>query len=232
MKKSIIAILMLILSLSIFADDYSIIKGYKEEIYPEGYDARIEIVIDGKTNDNGVLFLPYEDDLLVDKIEVTKGNLINEEVVRVEVGSLVFKGITFAEKNEEVSLKVTVKKEGFYTGGKSKQKGSHPNGLKTVKFALLNNTPSKIEDYSVKIFIPEGIELHNMLVPSKTADFDLGIENELKYVFVEKSSIKSQSTFKVEFNTLKRDPKAKLVVYLLTIGFSLFFMWKRKDQWR
>ncbi len=231
-KKTLFIMLMMLFSISIFGRDYSVITKLEEEIRPDGSNGNIRVEIEGETNRDGVLFLPYEDSVILNNLEILKGSLLTKELARVEVGTLEFIGLQFAQKDAEVKLVANLTDEEFYKGGKSKQKNSYPSKITTVSYSIKNSTPTNIENYSVKIFIPKDIELYKMLTPSKTSDFKLGNEEGMHYVVVESGKIQSQSKLSVKFDTYVRSGKTEIITLFIILFVTGFFMYKRRSEWK
>ncbi len=213
-----------------FSENMGNIIKYSEQIVPKsGSDAVIYVSVEGKTNESGILYLPYYNKCELTGLNIVKGSLENNTgIVKTVYGKKCME-YKFTDGNTSVSVEQEYFLKGLYKGKKAKMKNSHPGGVVTVSYSFTNNTPVSVDKYSMAFSLPKGTEIYGVLSPAKSKYYNISVKDGYKTVFVNNKKINSGDKYKVSVNIYKQSAMLKIVIWISVLLISVFMLYKRKD---
>lgn len=226
-KKIIITFLFVLITVLSTAKDNGKILTYKEFIRPEGKNAVINVKIEAITDSEGYVYIPK-----LKNYNISFDTSEKPEKNKISVGNITYETFKFDAKKEKVAMNIIYNKEDFYEGSKSKQKDSRPDGIKMYKYKFKNSSPVVIDNYSVLISIPKGIELYNMVKPKSSENYKIDITDGYKSVEVVEEGLKPGDKVEVGVNIYVPDSRLKYIVFAICIFISALFLYKRRNQWQ
>ena len=226
-RKIIFTLIFLMMAAILAAKDNAKILNYKEIIRPNGNDAVVDVRIEALADSEGYVYIPkfknYE--IVFDTVEKPK-------MEKITIGNMVYEIFKLGQNEEKVNINITYTKADFYKGLKSKQSDSRPDGIKMYKYKFSNNSPVVIENYSVVVKIPEGIELYNMVKPKSAEDYKIDIVDGYKSVEVKEEVLKPGDKVEVGVNIYIPDSRLKYIVFAICAFISALFLYKRRNEWQ
>lgn len=233
-KLFIICITILLCSISLTmtcfaADNLGKIKVMKDYIEPDGENGKIRCEIIAVTDIDGKLAFPSYEDALLKAIDVTQGTL-KEEVTKVEKGTITYYEASFEEKEAEVKINVEWYQEETYKLGKAKTKDTAPGGLKAIKYTMQNTAPITISSYEVDMGVPKDYEVFSIVDYDPEEPYEIYTNEGYKVVYHSFGEIESGSQAKLTVNITETKGSFTIVIWLLVILISIFFLYKNRDM--
>lgn len=213
------------------AAEYINITEYTEIMTPvNGLDGQLEVSVKGEVGEDGYLYFISSVEDMTPVGEVTGENLEGTELEAYSEGSVDYFRIKAEDPTVEASATVQFSCPGFYdVKAKADTNGSsnYP-----IAYKFTNYLASKIGNYSVTIFAPEGNEIVKVSKPSAYADYILSEENGLRGVGLTKGlasagSINLEFTFNEPFGS---EGFSKILIWAVCLGIGglVFFDRLRK----
>ena len=176
MKKIIVAIIaaammLSLLAVPVMADEVINVASYTEVFTPVNEtDAQLTVTVKGTAGEDGYLYL----------IAAAKGmepagvageNLSGTELEAYKNGSESYFRIAVADPAAEATVEATFNVPGFYAVSRA----AETNGAEDYKlsYKFTNYFPTKIGNYDVMVYVPQGMEIAKVSSPSAYADYKL-----------------------------------------------------------
>lgn len=176
MKKIIVAIIaaammLSLLAVPVMADEVINVASYTEVFTPVNEtDAQLTVTVKGTAGEDGYLYL----------IAAAKGmepagvageNLSGTELEAFKNGSESYFRVAVADPAAEATVEATFNVPGFYAVSRA----AETNGAEDYKlsYKFTNYFPTKIGNYDVMVYVPQGMEIAKVSSPSAYADYKL-----------------------------------------------------------
>lgn len=222
-KHAILALgMMLAVSLSPMqaqAAEYINITDYTETMTPvNGLDGQLEVTVTGEAGEDGYLYLVSSVKDMAPTGEVTGENLDGTQLEAYTEGNVNYFRIKVKDPAAAASVQAKFSCPGFYdVKEKADTNGSANN---PISYKFTNYLASKIGNYHVTIFVPEGNEIIKVTKPTAYADFILSEENGLRGVGLSKG-LASAGVINLDFTFNKpfaSSGMGKILVWVICLG--------------
>lgn len=232
MKKIIFSLLAVvficIFSTTAYAMDLGKLDKVEDTLIPDGKDAIISQKITAVTNEKGEVAFPLYSKSKILKVEAIKGSIV-ENQKKVEYGDQKYNLIVFNEKNSDVIFEVTMNKEGVYEGKKAKLGDTFPGGALKIEYKATNTSPNAIKSYSVRIAVPKGKELLNIVDYDPEEAFTITEKDGYVFGGFDFEDISAGKETKLAINVLSSQKKHVTLVWVAGVIISAAFMVKNKE---
>ncbi|MBE6023711.1 MAG: hypothetical protein E7231_10845 [Cellulosilyticum sp.] len=212
---------MLGMPMQVQAAEYINLTDYTEIMTPvNGLDGQLEVSVKGEAGEDGYLYIISSVEDMAPTGEVTGENLESSELEAYSEGSVNYFRIKVKDAAQEASVKAQFSCPGFYdVKEKAETNGSahYP-----IAYKFTNHLASKIGNYEVMIFVPEGNEIVKVSKPSAYADYILTEENNLRGVGLTKGlasagNINLEFTFNEPFGS---EGISKVIIWVVCLGIG------------
>ncbi len=232
-KLSYISCLCLFVSLAAvqtsYAGDAGNVVSMEDRITPDGQDGIITQTINAKTNESGEVIFPIWKDAAIESIKTISGTLTAEEVTEKTDGDQSYYLAVFAEKEKEVSFQVVLRGEGFYAGEAADLGDTYPGNAKELSFKAKNTTPISIGSYQMKIAVPKGKELLNIVDYTDKKPFTITSEGEYTFGGFDFGKVSPGKESKLAINVFDKKSGSSVFLWIIIILLSAGFMYRNLD---
>lgn len=204
------------------AAEYITITEYTETMTPvNGLDGQLNVSVKGEVGEDGYLYLMSSVKDMTPVGEVTGENLEGKELEAYSEGSVNYFRIKVKDPAAEALVQAQFSCPGFYDVTEEADTNGNANSPITYKFT--NYLASKIGNYHVTIFVPEGNEIVKVSKPSAYADYILSEENGLRGVGLSKglasaAAVNLEFTFNEPFGS---QGFGKILIWVICLGIGL-----------
>ena len=175
MKKIIVAIIAVmmisLMATAAMAAEAINVASYTEVFVPVNEaDAQLTVTVKGTAGEDGYLYIVAAAKGM-EPAAVTGENLSGTELEAYKNGSESYFRVAVADPAAEATATATFNVPGFYAVSRA----ADTNGAEDYKmsYKFTNYFPTKIGNYDVMIYVPQGMEIVKMSSPSAYADYKL-----------------------------------------------------------
>jgi len=225
-KKIIVAIIAAAMMLSLLAipamAEAINVASYTEVFTPVNEaDAQLVVTVKGTAGDDGYLYI----------IAAAKGmepagvageNLSGTELEAYKDGSESYFRIAVADPAAEATVEATFNVPGFYAVSRA----AETNGAEDYKmsYKFTNYFPTKIGNYDVMIYVPQGMEIAKVSSPSAYADYKLAELDGMRGAGNAKAlAAAAANTLTFTFDTAS-GALANILVWVICLGVGIFVL--------
>ena len=175
MKKIIVAIIAVmmisLLATAAMAAEVINVASYTEVFTPANEaDAQLTVTVKGTAGEDGYLYIVAAAKGM-EPVAVTGENLAGTELEAYKNGSESYFRVAVADPAAEATAIATFNVPGFYAVARA----AETNGAEDYKmsYKFTNYFPTKIGNYDVMVYVPQGMEIAKVSSPSAYADYKL-----------------------------------------------------------
>ena len=175
MKKIIVAIIAVmmisLLATAAMAAEVINVASYTEVFTPVNEaDGQLAVTVKGTAGEDGYMYIIAAAKGM-EPAAVTGENLAGTELEAYKNGSESYFRIAVADPAAEATVEATFNVPGFYKVSRA----ADTNGAEDYKmsYKFTNYFPTKIGNYDVMVYVPQGMEIVKMSSPSAYADYKL-----------------------------------------------------------
>jgi hypothetical protein len=205
------------------------IVSMEDRVTPDGEDGIITQTIHAVTNESGEVSFPIWKDAAIESIKAASGTLTMDKVTEEADGDQSYYLVRFEEKETEVSFQVALRGEGFYIGEDADLGGTYPGNAKELSFKSKNTTPVSIDSYQMKIAVPEGKELLNIVDYSDTKPFSITREEGYTFGGFDFGKLTPGKESKLAINVFSQKRGSSVFLWVVIILLSAGFMYRNLD---
>ena len=229
LRIAMAAMLCLSMTVTAFAGNLGEITEMSDTVVPDGENGSITTTVAGKTDQEGKLALPaYKDAELLSAV-AAKGTL-TAPPEKTATGASKYLVAQFAEKEAEVELTLAWSQTETYKLGKAKVKDTAPGGLKAASYSMTNTAPVKIASYRLDMAVPQGYELSSIVNYDPEEDFDIYLQDGVKYGHYTFGELGVGGKAKLTLNLSESGGSLVLIAWLFAILVSAFFLYKNRGM--
>ena len=227
MKKIIVAIIaaammLSLLAVPVMADEVINVASYTEVFTPVNEaDGQLAVTVKGTAGEDGYLYLIAAVKGM-EPVSVNGENLSGTELEAYAEGSESYFRIAVADPAAEATVEATFNVPGFYAVSRA----AETNGAEDYKmnYKFTNYFPTKIGNYSVMVYVPEGMEIAKVSSPSAYADYILAQENGLRGAGNAKAlAAAAANTLTFTFDT-GAGAVTNILVWVICLGIGIFVL--------
>ena len=216
---------MLVAPVKAQAAEYINLTNYTEIMTPvNGLDGQLDVSVTGEVGEDGYLYIISSVEEMMPVGEVTGENLEGTTLEAYSEGSVNYFRIKVKDATQEASVNAQFSCPGFYDVKEKADTNGSANYPIAYKFT--NYLASKIGNYEITIFAPEGNEIVKVTKPSAYADYILSEENNLRGVGLTKG-LASAGTVNLEFTfnePFGSEGMSKVIIWVVCLGIGLFVL--------
>ncbi len=211
------------------AGDAGNVISMEDRITPDGENGIITQTINAKTNASGEVIFPIWKDASIESVKAISGTLATEDIKEESDGDQNYYVAAFDEKEKEVSFQVVLKGEGLYTGEAADLGDTYPGNAKELSFKSKNTTPLSIGSYQMKIAVPKGKELLNIVDYSDKKPFTITSEDGYTFGGFDFGKISPGKESKLAINVFSRKSGSSVFLWIAIAILSAGFMYRNLD---
>lgn len=212
-----------------YAGDAGSVISIEDRITPDGENGIITQTINAKTNGSGEVIFPIWKDGVIESIKAVSGTLATEEVTEESDGDQSYYVALFDEKEKEVSFQVVLRGEGLYAGEDADLGDTYPGNARALSFKSKNTTPFSIGSYQMKIAVPKGKELLNIVDYSDKKPFTITSEDGYTFGGFDFGKITPGKESKLAINVFSRKSGSSAFLWIVIVILSAGFMYRNLD---
>ena len=212
-----------------YGGDTGNVVSMEDRITPDGEDGIITQIINAKTNASGEVIFPIWKDASIESIKAISGTLAWEEVKEEADGDQTYYLAVFDEKEKEVSFQVVLRGKGLYAGEDADLGDTYPGNARELSFKSKNTTPLSIGSYQMKIAVPKGKELLNIVDYSDKKPFTITSEDGYTFGGFDFGKITPGKESKLAINVFSKKSGSSAFLWIIIVILSAGFMYRNLD---
>ncbi|MDR1770281.1 MAG: hypothetical protein LBS02_06550 [Hungatella sp.] len=212
-----------------YAADTGKVASLEDRITPDGEDGIITQTINAKTNESGEVIFPIWKDAAIESIHAVSGTLETDKITEEADGDQTYYLAVFDEKEAEVSFQVVLRGKGLYAGEPADLGDTYPGNAIEHSFKAKNTTPVSIDSYQMKIAVPKGKELLNIVDYSDKKPFTITSEDGYTFGGFDFGKVAPGKESKLALNVFTRKSGSSVFLWIIIILLSAGFMYRNLD---
>ena len=212
-----------------YGGDAGKVVSIEDRITPDGEDGIITQTINAKTNASGEVIFPIWKDAAIESIKAISGTLAAEEIKEESDGDQTYNQVVFEEKETQVSFQVVLRGEGLYAGEDADLGDTYPGNAKELSFKAKNTTPLSVGSYQMKIAVPKGKELLNIVDYSDKKPFTITSEDGYTFGGFDFGKISPGKESTLAINVFSKKSGSSAFLWMIIVILSAGFMYRNLD---